>query len=171
MASTLIWPECPLPHAPQWIRYPACAEPPRHGGHHWGTDNRRQAAGGKAGTAARLPHQQKCCGRSARCPAPSFKSCFSSRLPANAVPALALQLFKPFYVGHKNGCAANGHLNGHSGFSPTPMEAVPGTISVRCLQQQEITLMQSSTRSSSVPISRVMLPAIRKPPVVARRVT
>ena len=54
---------------------------------------------------------------------------------------------------------------------PRPSVAVPGTISVRCLQHLEMMPMQSSTRSSSVQISSVMLPAIRKPPVVARRVT
>ena len=55
--------------------------------------------------------------------------------------------------------------------SPPPREGVPGTISVRCLQHLEMQAMHSSTRSSSVPIMRVMLPAMRKPPVVASRVT
>ena len=54
---------------------------------------------------------------------------------------------------------------------PRPRVAVPGTISVRCLQHWEMMPMQSSTFSSSVQMRRVMLPAIRKPPVVARRVT
>src|SRR5699024_4154910 len=113
---------------------------------------RRQAAGSKTRPAAGLAHQQNAVGQ------PAGPQGGAQVLFQGVVAGQAGQHPGGLFGTHsfsnrstlvtKTVAPPTVTSMGMALSSPSPMEAAPGTISVRCLQHLEMQAMQSSTRSS-----------------------
>ena len=97
-----------------------------------------------------------------------FAQCFISE---QGNPAQPLQLFKAFHVGDEHRRAAHSHFQRIGRRDTDAVAGGAGHHLFALLEQEAISSMHLSTFSSSVPMSSVMLPAIRKPPVVDSFVT